>query len=89
MTSEATPRINAKYLEQFSNQTVRLVGKVVSLRGEMASLEADGSVIVLLNRVSYTVSSIPSPWACSITPEIYVLPLFGLWLTFVSQRTLI
>ena len=52
MAVGATPRINARYLEQFSHQTVRIVGKVVSLRGEVASLEAEGSVVVHLNRVS-------------------------------------
>ena len=51
MAAEATPRINARYLEQFSQQTVRIVGKVMSLRGEVASLEADGNVVVHLNRV--------------------------------------
>ena len=63
MAVEATPRINARYLEQFSHQTVRIVGKVVSLRGEVASLEADGSVVVHLNRVSpyYLYSNIKDP----------------------------
>ena len=51
MASEATPRINARYLEQFSQQTVRIVGKVVSLRGEVASLEAEGNIVIHLNMV--------------------------------------
>lgn len=48
---EATPRINAQYLEQFTHQTVRIVGKLTSLQGENATLEANGPVQVLLNRV--------------------------------------
>lgn len=51
MASEATPRINAKYLESFTNQTVRILGKVVSLRGETATVDANGSINVHLNRV--------------------------------------
>ena len=48
---EATPRINAQYLESFINQTVRIVGKVASLRGEIATLDAQGSITIHLNRV--------------------------------------
>ncbi|KAG8530415.1 uncharacterized protein KY384_004917 [Bacidia gigantensis] len=50
MASEATPRVNAKYLETFTNQTVRILGKVTSLRGELATIDAQGSVNVTLNR---------------------------------------
>ena len=52
MASEATPRVNAKYLDSFTNQTVRILGKVVSLRGETATIDANGSINVHLNRVS-------------------------------------
>ena len=55
MASEATPRVNAKYLDSFTNQTVRILGKVVSLRGETATIDANGSINVHLNRVSYPV----------------------------------
>jgi len=51
MASEATPRINAQYLDSFTNQTVRILGKVTSLRGETATLDANGSVNIHLNRV--------------------------------------
>lgn len=51
--NEATPRITAAYLEQFQNQTVRVLGKVVQLRGEHATVEAGGQMSVLLNRVSF------------------------------------
>lgn len=51
--SEATPRIHAPYLQAFTNQTVRILGKVVSLRGETATIEANGSIAIHLNRVSY------------------------------------
>lgn len=50
--SEATPRITAPYLENFQNQTVRLLGKVVQLRGEHATVDAGGQINVILTRVS-------------------------------------
>ena len=52
MDSEATPRINARYLEHFTNRTVRIVGKVEALHGETATLQAEGSIELDLNRVS-------------------------------------
>ncbi len=48
----ATPRVNAEYLNSFQNQTVRIIGRVTQLRGEQATIDAQGSVTVLLNRVS-------------------------------------
>ncbi|KAL9129951.1 MAG: hypothetical protein Q9217_001753 [Psora testacea] len=50
MASEATPRINARYLETFTNQTVRILGRVTSLRGEMATIDANGSINIHLHR---------------------------------------
>lgn len=52
MAVEATPRINARYLESFTNTTVRILGRVNSLRGENATIDANGSVQLHLNRVS-------------------------------------
>ena len=49
--SEATPRITAPYLEQFSHRTVRILGKVTQLRGEQATIDSGGSISVHLNRV--------------------------------------
>ena len=46
-----TPRINATYLDNFTNQTVRLVGKVVQLRGEQVTVDSMGNVTAHLNRV--------------------------------------
>ncbi|KAM0722222.1 hypothetical protein Q7P37_001663 [Cladosporium fusiforme] len=48
--SEVTPRITAPYLEQFSHQTVRILGKVRQLRGEQATIDAGGQISVFLNR---------------------------------------
>ena len=54
--TEATPRITAPYLEQFSHQTVRILGRVRQLRGEQATIDAGGQISVFLNRVKPTFS---------------------------------
>lgn len=46
-----TPRLTAPYLSHFPSQTVRLIGKVVQLRGETAVVDAGGEINLLLNRV--------------------------------------
>lgn len=51
MATESTPRINAAYLEQFTNHAVRIVGKVLGLHGQTATLDAGGSINIHLNRV--------------------------------------
>ncbi|KAF2203254.1 ssDNA binding protein-like protein Ssb3 [Delitschia confertaspora ATCC 74209] len=51
--SDATPRILASHLSNFQHQTVRMLGKVVQLRGDQATLDAGGNVTILLNRDSH------------------------------------
>jgi len=53
MSSEQimAPRITAAYLERFQNHTVRILGKVTSLRGDNATLDSAGEVNLILNRV--------------------------------------
>ncbi|KAI3580912.1 replication factor A protein 3-domain-containing protein [Fusarium oxysporum f. sp. albedinis] len=46
----STPRITAAYLDNFVGKVVMLVGKVMQLRGEQATLDSEGAVTVLLNR---------------------------------------
>jgi len=45
------PRINAAYLEQFVNQTVRIVGRVSDVREDSAIVDAKGPIKLLLGRV--------------------------------------
>lgn len=52
MEALSTPRVNQQYLDSFTNQTVRLVGKVVQLRGEEATIDSNGMVTCFLTRVS-------------------------------------
>ena len=52
-TNEQTPRVNSALLERFVGQTVRLVGKVAQLRGETATLDSSGNVLVHMTSVCY------------------------------------
>lgn len=53
---ESTPRINASYLENFQGSRVRLVGKVVQLRGDTAVVDSGGQITLVLNRVGLSLS---------------------------------
>jgi replication factor A3 len=68
--SEATPRITAPYLEQFSHQTVRILGKVRQLRGEQATIDAGGQISVFLNRVCCLFSYRRAHAFCEISKRI-------------------
>ncbi|TVY53336.1 Replication factor A protein 3 [Lachnellula cervina] len=46
----STPRILAPHLDAFQNRTIRLIGRVTQLRGETASIDAQGTVTAILNR---------------------------------------
>ncbi|EME47830.1 hypothetical protein DOTSEDRAFT_60221 [Dothistroma septosporum NZE10] len=48
--SEATPRILASHLEQFSHRSVRIVGRVRQLRGETGTIDAGGQITCHLTR---------------------------------------
>ncbi|KAJ9638818.1 hypothetical protein H2201_005691 [Coniosporium apollinis] len=47
---EVTPRVTAPYLETFAHKTVRILGKVIQLRGEQATIDAGGQINIHLNR---------------------------------------
>lgn len=47
----STPRITSQYLDAFQNKLVRIIGTVTQLRGETATIDADGVVTAHLNRV--------------------------------------
>ncbi|RDL39440.1 Nucleic acid-binding protein [Venustampulla echinocandica] len=46
----STPRILTPHLDSFTSRTVRLIGKVVQLRGDQATIDCSGNVTALLNR---------------------------------------
>ncbi|OAK95430.1 replication factor A protein 3 [Phaeosphaeriaceae sp. SRC1lsM3a] len=53
MDHPQTPRILAPHLSQFQHRIVRMLGKVVQLRGETAIIDAGGQVDVILTRDSH------------------------------------
>lgn len=48
-----TPRITSSHLDSFTNRTVRLLGKVMQLRGDTAIVDSDGNVTLHLNREAH------------------------------------
>ncbi|KAI5790157.1 replication factor A protein 3 [Geopyxis carbonaria] len=50
MTEHQTPRINASNLQGFLNKTVRIVGKVVDVRGDSATIDAQGTITLTLGQ---------------------------------------
>ncbi|KAH6625121.1 replication factor A protein 3 [Boeremia exigua] len=50
MDAPQTPRVLQPHLAQFQHRIVRVLGKVVQLRGETAVIDAGGNIDVLLNR---------------------------------------
>ena len=62
MDHPQTPRVLASHLEQFRHRIVRVLGKVVQLKGESAVIDAGGHIDVQLNRVRWTLQpSSPLP----------------------------
>ncbi|CAO2651807.1 Nn.00g000900.m01.CDS01 [Neocucurbitaria sp. VM-36] len=53
MDHPQTPRILAPHLQTFQHRIVRILGKVVQLRGDSAVIDAGGHVDVILNRDSH------------------------------------
>ncbi|EMD90551.1 hypothetical protein COCC4DRAFT_159730 [Bipolaris maydis ATCC 48331] len=53
MDHPQTPRILAPHLSNFQHRIVRILGKVVQLRGETAVIDAGGQIDVILTRDSH------------------------------------
>jgi replication factor A3 len=51
--SESTPRILSPHLDSFTSRTIRLVGRVVQIRGEQATIDCGGNMTAHLNRDSH------------------------------------
>jgi hypothetical protein len=77
----STPRITAPYLDNFVNRHVLLVGKVTQLRGEQATLDSEGTVTVILNRVRVCLASI-----CLLQTCIIILPHSTRGLAFLCEK---
>lgn len=67
MEAISTPPITCPYLDTYVGQNVRVVGKVVQLRGDTAIIDADGNITANLNRVSCLPPSRPVSFSpCSL-----------------------
>lgn len=55
MDHPQTPRILASHLSNFQHRIVRILGKVVQLKGDTAVIDAGGQVDVILNRVCFLI----------------------------------
>jgi replication factor A3 len=53
MEGTSTPRICGPYLDSYVGRNVMVIGKVVQLRGDQATVDAEGNVTAHLNRVSF------------------------------------
>ena len=51
MDHPQTPRVLQPHLSNFQHRIVRVLGKVVQLRGENAIIDAGGQIDIVLNRV--------------------------------------
>ena len=67
----ASPRITCVYLNSYVGKNVIVVGKVIQLRGEEATIDADGNITAYLNRVSPPCPSLIP--VCSRLPLLSVL----------------
>ncbi|KAI9840752.1 MAG: hypothetical protein M1837_001326 [Sclerophora amabilis] len=68
----ATPRLLAPYLENFTHQTVRVLGKVVQLRGDQATIDAGGNITAILNRDSHLVPNNAVEIVGKVNPDLTI-----------------
>ncbi len=68
MEAASTPRITSAYLDSYVGKNVTIIGKVTQLRGEEATIDADGSITAHLNRVSLLLLRQPIPVSILLFP---------------------
>ncbi|KAH0547522.1 hypothetical protein FGG08_000247 [Glutinoglossum americanum] len=70
--TDTTPRITQPYLESFISQTVRILGKVVQLRGDQATIDAGGHITMILNRDSHLTVGNAAEIVGKVKPDLTV-----------------
>ncbi|KAL0636866.1 hypothetical protein Q9L58_004087 [Maublancomyces gigas] len=70
--SEQAPRINAPLLEQFQNRVVRVVGKVLELRGDTATIDSHGSITIFLDRDSQLIVGRATEIVGKVQPDLTI-----------------
>ncbi|KAG5949175.1 hypothetical protein E4U53_006015 [Claviceps sorghi] len=68
----SAPRITASYLESFRGRHVTIVGKVVQLRGDQATIDADGVVTLILNRDAHLTNGNAVQIIGKVSPDLSV-----------------
>lgn len=68
----STPRITAPYLDSFVGRHVIVVGKVTQLRGEQATLDAEGTITVILNRESHLANDNAAQVIGKVNPDLSI-----------------
>ncbi|CAN8095402.1 unnamed protein product [Discula destructiva] len=53
MDSQSTPRVTAPFLDRYVGRNVTIIGRVDQLRGEEATIDADGHIKAYLNREAH------------------------------------
>lgn len=53
MENTSTPRVTAPFLDRYIGRNVTIIGRVDQLRGEEATINADGHIKAYLNRVRF------------------------------------
>ncbi|EON97600.1 putative dna replication factor a subunit ssb3 protein [Phaeoacremonium minimum UCRPA7] len=74
----ATPRITCPYLDSYVGRNVMLVGKVTQLRGDSATLDADGNVTALLNPEAHLATGNAAQIIGKVNPDLSIKALSSL-----------
>ncbi|KAL7785275.1 hypothetical protein V8C37DRAFT_405899 [Trichoderma ceciliae] len=71
----SAPRITASYLDSFVGRVVTIVGKVTQLRGDQATIDADGVVTILLNRDAHLANGNAVQVIGKVNPDLSIKAL--------------
>ncbi|KJZ70244.1 hypothetical protein HIM_10358 [Hirsutella minnesotensis 3608] len=66
------PRVTTQYLDSFVGRLVTIVGKVTQLRGDHATVDADGTVTVMLNRDAHLVNGNAVQIIGKVNPDLSI-----------------
>ncbi|PHH93352.1 hypothetical protein CDD83_5906 [Cordyceps sp. RAO-2017] len=67
-----SPRITAQYLDSLVGRLVTLVGKVTQLRGDQATVDADGTITVVLNRDAHLINGNAVQIIGKVNPDLSI-----------------
>ncbi|KAK4082787.1 uncharacterized protein Triagg1_1677 [Trichoderma aggressivum f. europaeum] len=71
----SSPRITASYLDNFVGRIVTIVGTVTQLRGDQATIDADGVVTILLNREAHLAHGNAAQVIGKVNPDLSIKAL--------------